>query len=145
MNKKEKKELEELYRNLQEEAKLKNERRRRHDLIVMDQMMKVCSKEEISKLSERLENKKITEVTELLFLILSKLEETETNIERQSHEIKQYIEKQELDVDTRTLLVAQQKSTKTSIELLREEIEELHEVVKLIFDEILSGQNKKEE
>ena len=145
MNKKEKKELEELYRNLQEEAKLNNERRRRHDLIVMDQMMKVCSKEEISKLSERLENKKITEVTELLFLILSKLEETETNIERQSHEIKQYIEKQELDVDTRTLLVAQQKSTKTSIELLREEIEELHEVVKLIFDEILSGQNKKEE
>ena len=145
MNKKEKKELEELYRNLQEEAKLNNERRRRHDLIVMDQMMKVCSKEEISKLSERLENKKITEVTELLFLILSKLEETETNIERQSHEIKQYIAKQELDVDTRTLLVAQQKSTKTSIELLREEIEELHEVVKLIFDEILSGQNKKEE
>ena len=93
MNKKERKELEELYRNLQEEAKLNNERRRRHDLIVMDQMMKVCSKEEISKLSERLENKKITEVTELLFLILSKLEETETNIERQSHEIKQYIEK----------------------------------------------------
>ena len=145
MSKKEKEELEELYRNLQKEAKLNNERRRRHDLIVMDQMMKVCSKEEISKLSERLENKKITEVTELLFLILSKLEETEINIERQSHEIKQYIEKQELDVDTRTLLVAQQKSTKTSIELLREEIEELHEVVKLIFDEILSGQNKKEE
>ena len=81
--------------------------------------------------------KKITEIKELLFLILNKLEETELKIERQSNEVKQYIEKQELDIDIRVLLLAQQKTTKTSIKLLREEIEELHEAIKLIFDEIL--------
>ena len=81
--------------------------------------------------------KKITEIKELLFLILNKLEETELKIERQSNEVKQYIEKQELDIDIRVLLLAQQKTTKTSIKHLREEIEELHEAIKLIFDEIL--------
>jgi hypothetical protein len=40
--------------------------------------------------------------------------------------------------------MAQQKATKTSIEILRDEIEELHQVVKLIFNEIGLGQNKRE-
>jgi hypothetical protein len=82
-------------------------------------------------------NKKITEIKDLLFLILNKLEETELKIERQSNEVKQYIEKHAFNLDTKALLLAQQKTTKTSIKLLREEIEELQEAIKLIFDEIL--------
>ena len=69
-------------------------------------------------------------------MILKKLEATELKIERQPDDIRTYIEQQELDSETSKLLMAQQKATKTSIEILRDEIEELHQVVKLIFNEI---------
>ena len=39
-----------------------------------------------------------------------------------------------MDLDKSQLLIAQQKATRTSIELLRDEIEELHQVIKVIFD-----------
>lgn len=81
-------------------------------------------------------NEKTTEIKDLLSLILKKLETTELTIERQADDIKKYIEQHELDLETSKLLMAQQKATKTSIEILRDEIEELHQVVKLIFNEI---------
>ena len=40
--------------------------------------------------------------------------------------------------------MAQQRATKTSIEILRDEIDELHQLVKLIFNEIGLDQNKEE-
>jgi len=89
-------------------------------------------------------NEKTTEIKDLLSLILKKLETTELTIERQADDIKKYIEQQELDVGTSKLLMAQQKATKTSIEILRDEIEELHQVVKLIFNEKGLDQNKGE-
>jgi len=89
-------------------------------------------------------NKQTTEIRDLLSLILKKLGATELKIERQADDIKAYIEKHELDLDTSKLLMAQQKATKTSIEILRDEIEELHQVVKLIFNEKASDQNKGE-
>ena len=79
-------------------------------------------------------NDKITEVREVLSQILNKLEVTELKIERQFDEIKTYIEKCAVDLDKSHLLIAQQKATRTSIELLRDEIEELHQVIKVIFD-----------
>ena len=88
---------------------------------------------------------KTTEIKDLLSLILKKLETTELTIERQADDIKKYIEQQELDVGTSKLLMAQQKATKTSIEILRDEIEELHQVIKLIFNEIGLEQNKEEQ
>jgi len=87
---------------------------------------------------------KITEIKDLLSLILKKLEATELKIERQANDIKAYINQQELDIETSKLLMAQQKATKTSIEILRDEIEELHQVIKLIFNEIGLEQNKGE-
>ena len=87
---------------------------------------------------------KTTEIKDLLSLILNKLETTELTIERQADEIKTYIEQHELDLETSKLLMAQQKATKTSIEILRDEIEDLHQVVKIIFNEIVSDQNKEE-
>lgn len=89
-------------------------------------------------------NKQTTEIKEILDQILNKLEATELKIERQADDVKKYIEQQELDVDTSKLLTAQQRAIKTSIEILREEIEELHQVVKLIFNEQSSKQNKEE-
>lgn len=81
-------------------------------------------------------NRKLTKIKDLLNIILKKLEATELKIERQAYDIKTYIEQQKLDSETSKLLMAQQKATKTSIEILRDEIEELHQVVKLIFNEI---------
>ena len=90
-------------------------------------------------------NKQTTEIRELLSHILNKLEATELKIERQANDIKTYIEQHKLDSETSKLLMAQQKATKTSIEILRDEIEELHQVVKLIFNEIGLEQNKEEQ
>ena len=85
------------------------------------------------------------QIRELLSLILNKLEATELKIERQANDIKTYIEQHKLDSETSKLLMAQQKATKTSIEILRDEIEELHQVVKLIFNKIGLEQNKEEQ
>lgn len=82
---------------------------------------------------------------ELLSQILNKLEATKLKIERQEDDIKTYIKQHELDLETSKLLMAQQKATKTSIEILRDEIDELHQVVKLIFNEIGLNQNKEEQ
>ena len=87
-------------------------------------------------------NKQTTEISELLRLILKKLETIEMKIERQADDIKSYLEQHESDSETSKLLMAQQKATKTSIEILRDEIEELHQVIKLIFNEIGLDQNK---
>lgn len=90
-------------------------------------------------------NKQTTEIRDLLSLILNKLEAIELKIERQADDIKTYIKQHELDLETSKLLMAQQKATKTSIEILRDEIDELHQVVKLIFNEIGLNQNKEEQ
>jgi len=84
----------------------------------------------------------LSQIKEVLNQILNKLETTELRIEKQTEEINKYIQKHGVDSESGNLLIAQGKSTKTSIELLREEIEELHEVVKLIFNEIVSDQSK---
>jgi hypothetical protein len=77
----------------------------------------------------------LSQIKELLNQILNKLETTELKIERQAEEINKYIQKHGVGLDAGDLLIAQGKATKTSIELLREEIEKLHQVVKVIFQQ----------
>ena len=77
--------------------------------------------------------------------ILNELEATKQKIEQQSGDIKAYIEKCDVNLDKSQLLIAEQRSTRTSIELLRDEIEELHQVVKIIFNEINDKTDKKDE
>ena len=90
-------------------------------------------------------NDKIIEIRKLLSQILNELEATKQKIEQQSGDIKAYIEKCDVNLDKSQLLIAEQRSTKTSIELLRDEIEELHQVVKIIFNEISDKTDKEDE
>jgi septal ring factor EnvC (AmiA/AmiB activator) len=90
-------------------------------------------------------NDKIIEIRELLSQILKELEATKQKIEQQSDDIKAYIEKCDVNFDKNQLLIAEQRSTRTSIELLRDEIEELHQVVKIIFNEISDKTDKEDE
>ena len=56
-------------------------------------------------------------------------------VRKQEEEIENYIKKN-CTIDFNELVAAHLKSTKTSIELLREEIEELHQLTTLLFEEI---------
>lgn len=57
MNQKDEYELKELYNDLREEARV-NSQKRKHERIMLEQVMKVCSKEELINLLDELENKK---------------------------------------------------------------------------------------
>ena len=93
----------------------------------------------------RIMNDKIIEIRKLLSQILNELEATKQKIEQQSGDIKAYIEECDVNFDKNQLLIAEQRSTRTSIELLRDEIEELHQVVKIIFNEISDKTDKEDE
>ena len=81
-------------------------------------------------------NQRITEVKESLTLILKKLESIESKIERQEADIKTYMEKSFSHLDSNELLEAGLKSTRTSVEVLRDEIDELHQIVMVLSQEL---------
>ena len=70
---------------------------------------------------------------ELVYQVLDTLEIIALRIETQAEEVDKCIASDRLDLDMDKLLVSQKKATITSIELLRNEIEELHHVVNIIF------------
>jgi hypothetical protein len=72
------------------------------------------------------------EIKELLTHILNKLERLEQKIERQEEDIRIFLVSRDRSYEPSDLLIAQQKATRTSVELLREEIEELHQVIRVI-------------
>ena len=72
------------------------------------------------------------EIKDLLGHILNKLERLEQKIERQEEDIRNFLASRDRSYEPSSLLIAQQKATRTSVELLREEIEELHQVIKVI-------------
>ena len=78
---------------------------------------------------------KVDEIKDSLVFILSKLESIEKQARKQEEEIENYAKKNRA-VDVNELVAAHLKSTKTSIELLREEIDELHQLITLLFEEI---------
>ena len=75
----------------------------------------------------------IEEIKESLTLILNKLETIESKLEQQEKDIKEYMEQSPASLDSNELLVAVLKSTKTSFELLRDEIDELYQVTVALF------------
>ena len=75
----------------------------------------------------------IQEIKESLTLILNKLETIESKLEQQEKDIKEYMEQSPASLDSNELLVAGLKSTRTSFELLRDEIDELHQVTIELF------------
>jgi cell fate regulator YaaT (PSP1 superfamily) len=78
---------------------------------------------------------KVDKLKDSLVFILDKLENMEKQVRKQEQEIKNYIKKNR-SIDFNELVAAHLKSTKTSIELLREEIDELHQLITLLFEEI---------
>ncbi|MEY4333601.1 MAG: hypothetical protein RLZZ196_2344 [Bacteroidota bacterium] len=75
---------------------------------------------------------RVKEIKELLGHILNKLQRLEQKIEKQEEDIRIFLASRDRSYKPRDLLIAQQKATRTSVELLREEIEELHQVIKVI-------------
>lgn len=66
------------------------------------------------------------EIKESVNLILNQLECIEFKPEEQNKDIKTYIERSSTNLNLNELLIAGLKSTRTSFELLRDEIDELH-------------------
>lgn len=77
----------------------------------------------------------IEEIREALTLILNKLETIESKLDRQEEDIKTYMERSEISLDSNELIIAGLRSTKTSFELLRDEVDELNELVIMLFKE----------
>ena len=78
---------------------------------------------------------KVDKVKDSLVFILDKLENMEKQVRKQEQEIENYIKKNR-SIDFNELVAAHLKSTKTSIELLREEIDELQQLITLLFEGI---------
>lgn len=72
------------------------------------------------------------EIRELLSHILNKLDRLEQKIERQEEDIRIFLTSRDSSYEPSSLFLDQQKATRTSVELLREEIEELHQVIRVI-------------
>jgi cell fate regulator YaaT (PSP1 superfamily) len=78
---------------------------------------------------------KVDKLKDSLVFILDKLENMEKQVRKQEQEIENYIKKNR-SIDFNELVAAHLKSTKTSIELLREEIDELQQLITLLFEGI---------
>lgn len=90
-------------------------------------------------------NYKIDQLKDSLVFILSKLEDIKKQVRTQEKEIENYIIKKNSTIDFNELVVAHFKSTKTSIELLREETEELHQLITVLFEDVKGVIEKKQE
>ena len=78
-----------------------------------------------------MENKQ-EEIKELLGHILNKLEKLEQKIEKQNEDLRIFLAGKDSSYEPSNLLIAQQKATRTSLELLREEVDELHQIIRVI-------------
>ena len=69
------------------------------------------------------------EIKESLTLILNNLGTIDSKLVKQEEDIKAYMEQNSASLDSNESLVAGLKSTRTSFELLRDEIDELHQLM----------------
>jgi hypothetical protein len=76
----------------------------------------------------------IEEIRDTLTFILNTLETIDSKLDGQEKDIKKYIELSSVNLDSNELLISGLKSTRTSFELLRDEIEELHQVTIALFN-----------
>jgi len=70
-------------------------------------------------------NKKENKIEELLNV----LEDIETKITQQENDVKTYIANSSSSIEITEVLIAHMRSLKTSIELLRDEIDELQQII----------------
>ena len=75
----------------------------------------------------------IEEIRDTLTFILNTLETIDSKLDGQEKDIKTYIEQKPLSLDSNELIITGLKSTRTSFELLRDEIDELHQVTVALF------------
>lgn len=75
----------------------------------------------------------IEEIREFLSLILNELKSIESKLEKQEESIKAYVEQSAASLDANELLVTGLKSIRTSFELLRDEIDELHQLTVALY------------
>ena len=75
----------------------------------------------------------MNEIKKSLILILRSLEIIGSKLEQQDRDIKAHIEQNSVSLGSDELIIAGLKSTRTSFELLRDEIEELHELTAALF------------
>ena len=75
----------------------------------------------------------IEEIRDTLTFILNNLQTIDSKLDRQEEDIKAYIARGLVNLDSNELLIAGLKSTRTSFELLRDEIDELHQVTIALF------------
>ena len=78
-----------------------------------------------------MENKQ-DEIKELIGHILNKLEKIEQKIEKQNEDLRIFLAGKDSSYEPSNLLIAQQKATRTSVELIREEVDELHQIIRVI-------------
>ena len=71
-------------------------------------------------------------IKELLSHILNKLETLEQKIEKQNEDVRIFLAGKDSGYEPSNLLIAQQKATRTSLKLLREEVDELHQIIRVI-------------
>ena len=76
----------------------------------------------------------IEEIRDTLTFILNPLETIDSKLDGQEKDIKKYIELSSVNLDSNELLISGLKSTRTSFELLRDEIDELHQVTIALFN-----------
>ena len=70
----------------------------------------------------------IEEIRDTLTFILNMLKTIDTKLDRQEEDIKAYIERGLVNLDSNELIIAGLKSTRTSFELLQDEVDELQQV-----------------
>ena len=76
----------------------------------------------------------IEEIRDTLTFILNTLETIDSKLDGQEKDIKKYIELSSVNLDSNELLISGLKSTRTSFELLRDEIDELYQVTIALFN-----------
>ena len=76
----------------------------------------------------------IEEIRDTLTFILNTLETIDSKLDGQEKDIKKYIELSSVNLDSNELIISGLKSTRTSFELLRDEIDELHQVTIALFN-----------
>ena len=68
------------------------------------------------------------EIIDMLTFILNMLKTIDRKLDLQEENIKAYTQRSMADLDSNELIITGLKSTRTSFELLRDEIDELHQV-----------------
>lgn len=79
------------------------------------------------------------EIRKSLTLILNKLETIESKLDQQEEDIKTYMEQNPSSLNSNELIIAGLRSTRTSFELLRDEVDELNAPVIILLKKHKEG------